>query len=489
MKRSQVIVFTSIIFGAAVLYLAPIGARGLVGPDEPRYASIARAMAESGDWITPVLWDEPWFEKPSLLYWMAATAHAAGIEEFTRVPVGLLSLSFLGFFYWIVRRQFGTAEAQAAALILATSAGWVAFSDIGGVDLPLAVFTGAALLCLLPWIDNISKKHAALPAFGALLGFAVLSKGLVAPAIAFLALLPLLWKTPRRALGLVGPRTLIPFALVALPWYGACLTRNGREFFFEFIWKHHVERVFSPSLEHVQPVWFYLPVTVLFLLPWTPLLATLRLSEIASDRRLCFLAAWAAGLLLLFSVAVNKLPGYVLPALPPLAILLAVGWIRRPARAAALVAAASLLLIPLAVLLLPKALADGLGRAWASLAFGDLFSVGAASAAVVALTSFAAVRFTGVRSLAVLATAATLLLALLKFETYPAVSRLAGAQEFYSEHRGRIGQLCIGSVRRHTEYGLRYYSEDRIPKCAELGADRTARFAIAGDPPRIVPLP
>ncbi len=488
MKRSQAIVCVCVVFGAAVLYLAPLGLRGLVGPDEPRYASIARAMAASGDWITPVLWGEPWFEKPILLYWLGAAAYAAGFEDFTRVPAALLGLSFLGFFYWIVRRHFGPAEARAAALILATSAGWVAFGDIGGFDMPLAVFTAAALLCLLPWIDNPAEKRTALPAFGALLGLAVLSKGLAAPAIAFLALLPLLWETPRRALALVGPRTLLPFALVALPWYGACLARNGRAFWSEFVWKHHVERFFTSSLEHVQPFWFYLPVTALFLLPWTPLLATLRPAEIVADRRLRFLAAWAGGLLLLFSVAVNKLPGYVLPALPPLAVLLAVGWVRRPSRAAALVATASLLSIPLAALLLPRALADGLGKAWASVAFGELFVFGAASAAAVALTAFAVVRFGGLRALAAVAAAATLLLTLLKFETYPAVSRLAGARELYFERRARIPQLCIGDVRRHTEYGLRYYSEDRIPRCEDRGDDRTIRFAISGDPPQIVPL-
>ena len=483
MKRSQAIVCACAALGAAALYLAPLGLRGLVGPDEPRYASIAREMAASGDWVTPVLWGEPWFEKPVLLYWLGAAAHAAGFEDFTRLPAALLGLGFLGFFYWIVRRWFGAAEARAAAAILATSAGWTAFSDIGGFDMPLAVFTGAALLCLLPWIDNPAAKRTALPAFGALLGLAVLSKGLAAPAIAFLALLPLLCETPRRALDLAAPRTLIPFALVALPWYGACLARNGEAFWSEFIWEHHVERFFTSSLEHVQPFWFYLPVTALFLLPWTPLLATLRPAEIAADRRLRFLAAWAGGLLLLFSVAVNKLPGYVLPALPPLAVLLAVGWVRRPSRAAALVAAASLLAIPLAALLLPRALADGLGKAWASLAFGELLAAGAASAAAVALAALAVARFGGLRALAAVAAAAALLLALLKFETYPAISRLAGAREFYFEHRARMPQLCIGDVRRHTEYGLRYYSADRIPRCAE----RTARFEITGDPPRIVP--
>ena len=94
---------------AAILYLLPIPQRGLVGPDEPRYASISRQMAESGDWITPTLWGEPWFEKPALLFWMGGLGYLAGIEPHTRVPVALLSLGFLLFLYRTVRDEFDRA--------------------------------------------------------------------------------------------------------------------------------------------------------------------------------------------------------------------------------------------------------------------------------------------------------------------------------------------------------------------------------------------
>src|SRR5881396_3806992 len=98
---------------------------GLVGPDEPRYAAVARQMALSGDWITPRLWGEPWFEKPALLYWMIAAAFRAGLGDdlAPRAPVALLAVLFLGFFFWSLRREFGVRPAAFATAILATSAG------------------------------------------------------------------------------------------------------------------------------------------------------------------------------------------------------------------------------------------------------------------------------------------------------------------------------------------------------------------------------
>ncbi len=481
MKRFEAIVCLAALLGVGVLYLAPIASRGLVAPDEPRYASVARQMADSGDWVTPVLWGEPWFEKPVLLYWLGGVARVVGFEDFTRVPVALLSLCFLAYFYFVVRGKFGAAEGQAATLILASSAGWVAFSDIGGFDLPVSALTAAALLFLLPWVDDPREKRFALPAFGALLGLAVLSKGLVGPAVAFFAVLPLLWESPRRILDLCGAKTLLPFAAVALPWYVACYLRNGQAFLDEFIWKHHVERFTSASLEHVQPGWFYLPVLLLFLLPWAPLLVTLRPGEIWADRRTRFLAGWAAGSTLFFSVSVNKLPGYILPVLPPLAILLGIAWARRPSRFAALCSAGSLLLVPLATVILPAALSDGFTKAWEAADWGAAATTAVLNVAVVVATAIVAFRLADNRSIATVALAATVLLILMKFETYPAISRIAGGREVYIEHQDLSSELCVDNVRRHTEYGLRFYSEGRIVRCD----DRTTEFLITGDPPRI----
>src|SRR5438034_2300035 len=107
-----------------LLYFFNLTSVGLLGPDEPRYASIAREMARSGDWITPRLWGDPWFEKPALLYWMTGAAFKLGLSEDAapRVPVAILSVAFLALFFVLLRRQFGERPAMFATAMLVTSA-------------------------------------------------------------------------------------------------------------------------------------------------------------------------------------------------------------------------------------------------------------------------------------------------------------------------------------------------------------------------------
>src|SRR5437879_7405413 len=107
-----------------LLYFFNLTSVGLLGPDEPRYASIARQMARSGDWITPRLWGQPWFEKPALLYWMTAAGFRLGLgeEPAARFPVALLSVLFLAFFHWSLRREFGPKAAWYSTAMLATCA-------------------------------------------------------------------------------------------------------------------------------------------------------------------------------------------------------------------------------------------------------------------------------------------------------------------------------------------------------------------------------
>jgi 4-amino-4-deoxy-L-arabinose transferase-like glycosyltransferase len=169
---------------AYLLYFYDLAGKGMFGPDEPRYASIAREMARSGDWITPVLWGHPWFEKPALLYWMNAIAFRFGLgpDLAPRLPVAILSVAFLVFYWWILRREFGCRPAWFSTLILATSAAWIGFSQVGVTDLPLAATYSAAMLLALPWVAK--RDTRLLPAAAVLLGLAVLAKSLVPLALA-----------------------------------------------------------------------------------------------------------------------------------------------------------------------------------------------------------------------------------------------------------------------------------------------------------------
>ena len=270
-----------------LLYFLNLTSVGLLGPDEPRYASIAREMARSGDWITPRLWGQPWFEKPALLYWIQGLAFRMGLGEelAPRLPVALMSVAFLLFFFWILRREFGDRAAGFATAILGTSAGWVAFSHIGVTDIPLSAAFSAAMLLSLGWIERGERNW--LPAAAALLGLAVLAKGLVPLVLA----VPMALFAGRRLLDWFRPQVLAAFLVVALPWYVLAFLCNGPPFLNQFFWRHQVERFSSDALMHGQPFWFLIPVLVAALFPWIPAL----FSFPKQASRLCPAAGSSAG--------------------------------------------------------------------------------------------------------------------------------------------------------------------------------------------------
>lgn len=250
------------------LYLADLTGMGLVSADEPRYAAIGRAMARSGDWITPRLWGQPWFEKPALLYWMTAAAFRLGLgpDLAPRLPVALLSLIFLAFFWWRLRIEWDARTASYATTMLATSVGWLAYSHVAVTDLPLAAFFSAAVLLAIPWIAR--NDRSSLPAAAACLGWASMAKGLV-PLALFLPVLAIGWRNLRDWL---RPMPMLAFAVCALPWYILCTMRNGSDFPRVLFVEQTFGRFGSAALQHGQSIWFYFPVLLLLLYPWFPLL-------------------------------------------------------------------------------------------------------------------------------------------------------------------------------------------------------------------------
>ncbi len=459
---------------------------GLISADEPRYAWVGRAMAQSGDWVTPRLWDQAWFEKPALLYWMQAAGFRLGLSEdlAPRLPVAGLSVAFLVFFYWRLRAEFGATAAAYAATILATSAGWVAYSHAAVFDIPLAGTLSAALLLLLTWLEQGDRRH--LTACGALLGLSMLAKGLVGPALAALTLLAWAFsrKLDRKAAtawpglgarrGPGGPSYISPlgaFLLVAAPWYTLCWARNGTPFLIDFFWKHHVTRFAAGALEHNQPIWFFLPVLALGLLPWTPLYLSVAWSEVWRERRPRFLLTWATVTLIFFSLSRDKLPGYILPALPPLAALagLALARAGRPARTGLALSALTLGLVPAAASLLPEALNTGLRQALTGL------HVNGAALLVAAGLVFAAWRAGRSLAVALVAAGAVAGYVWIKQTTFPAIDRQAGSRVLWEEQvRPHRQEVCLGEVRRSLAYGLNYYAGRRLPDCA----DQPQRYRI-----------
>ena len=181
------------------------------------------------------------------------------------------------------------------------------------------------------------SDHFALAFFGASLGLAVLAKGpagvlLAAGAIGIWVLATSRW---RDALRLAHPVAIAVFCVVALPWYVLCALRNP-DFLRVFIFQHNFERYLTPLFQHRQPFWYFVPILLLGLLPWTACLwpalgEGLRLwrQKSWSNSPGFFIACWAIFPFLFFSFSQSKLPGYILPAIPPLALLIAVGVQRR----------------------------------------------------------------------------------------------------------------------------------------------------------------
>lgn len=447
-----------VLAGCAIffLYFFGLARTGLLGPDEPRYAAIGREMARSGDWITPRLWGSPWFEKPALLYWMTATGFKLGLDPdlAPRLPVAVMSVAFLLFFWWVLQREYDREVAWFAAAILGTSVGWLAFSHVGVTDLPLSACLSVAMLLVLR-----TKLSDTLVA-GLFLGLAVLAKGIVP----FALFLPAIWYLRRQPGRVV---LLLATALaVAAPWYLLVTARFGSAFWLEFFVKHHVERLLTSSLQHVQPWWYFGPVLLAGLFPWTPLLPLAFRRDVYLGSREWFLAGWAVLVVLLFSASRNKLPGYILPMLPPLAVLMALGLRNsRSARYFLAATAALLAVIPAIAGGLPQALLTGVRHAAFRFGFGlpvlALFFCGLAWwSCKLRGRSYGVATVVGL---------VTVLIAQVVWQVYPALDTVYSARGFWRERAltGTSATVCVAPEDRVRRYGLDYYAEKLVPDCNE----------------------
>lgn len=291
---------------------------GFVGPDEPRYAAVAREMYLSGDYITPRLNGTPWFEKPVLMYWGAAISYAIfGVGEFgARLPSSLGATLIVFFVYFTCRKLWGRPSAIAASLILASSVGFFAFARAASMDMPLTVcLTGALLSFLMGYNANGPDRRWWFFAFYCFLGLGVLAKGPVALVLPGASLLGYLFFRGRLDEWREWhPKYAWMILAVAGPWYLAVTWANGYEFIRVFFINQNFERFTSTVHGHSRPFYFYIPGFLMLTFPWTYLiLPTLRRTFDRTDRLLLW---WTIIPILFFSFAGSKLPGYILPSIP-----------------------------------------------------------------------------------------------------------------------------------------------------------------------------
>ena len=383
--REVLILF--LVSGFLLLYgLVPIfggDQLGLVGADEPRYAQIAREMLAahseachevnakmvprslsltdlrnslhciSAGTVTPILYGKPWLEKPALYYWRAMSFFKEfGISDWSaRLPSssGALALIVLVFLHM---RRFRPGGHLDAALITASCLGIVSFARGASTDMQLAAPFCIGMLGWYAWYETGKKFWLFdLYFFGAA---ATLAKGPVAPFLALSIILLFAglrreWSVLRRTIWLPG---VLLYLVMVLPWYIAVQKRNPT-FYRLFFLEHNLERFATNRYQHHQPFWFYLAVLLIALMPWTVLSIRALVDSVevsiaewkvrhnptrylghtrAGDAFPEFLVLWTLFPIVFFSFSGSKLPGYILPSVPPLAILTAdyLNRIRRP---------------------------------------------------------------------------------------------------------------------------------------------------------------
>ncbi|HWF46640.1 MAG TPA: phospholipid carrier-dependent glycosyltransferase [Bryobacteraceae bacterium] len=445
----------------AALYLYDLNGVGVLSSDEPRYSAIGHAMAHAHDFVTPRLWGSPWFEKPALLYWLIAAGASIGLdpELAGRLPVALLSLAFLAAYFALLRREFCRSAAAVSTALLATSAAWLGFSSIAVTDIPLAVFFGLATILALPLVDGKSSSVSfRFAAIGICLGLACLAKGFVPFALA----LPFFWFL--RSYWRKWWIAILWCVAVAAPWYIAVSLRNGAAFWDEFFIKHHLERLYSQSLQHVQPWYYYFPVLLASLFPWTPLVGLLPSRRKDWDRRRVFLAAVVVFGFVFFSLSLNKLPGYLLPLLPAIFALIGArfesmrvvelkrGWL--------LACAVLVALIPLLASIIPGALE---GQSGVLHLIGRITRTEAFYVAVPIAVVFLA-RRTWAPIVLVLCIVGSGIY--LKHAMYPVLDRAVSARGLWRSLEANRGKICNAGLHRNWEYGLAFYNDGPIPACS-----------------------
>lgn len=330
----------------ALLYLTNLGGYRLFDVDEPRYAATAQHMVKSGDWCVPYFNGEYRFEKPVLTYWLigGAIVLLGDGEAAARVPAAACATGTVLLTCLLGTSLLGPGAGLAAGAVLALSLQFLALGRMALTDMPLTFFFSACLVLFLLADREPERRKARLYWLGVFLAgsLAVLTKGpvgLVLPA-AIIGVYWLaagrLWKGLKSVPWVSG--TLL-FLLVCLPWYVLVNLRSDWEFFRVFIIRHNIQRFageVAPGGQHVEPFWYYLPLLLAGAWPWSffslqaifdPIKKYVRGNS--ADRPTLpslFPLVWCLGVVLFFSAARAKLPTYITPAFPPLALLLAAYW-------------------------------------------------------------------------------------------------------------------------------------------------------------------
>ncbi len=339
---------TIVLISGIIIFILGLGNTGLVDETPPLFAAAARAMSESGDWLTPKVNGILRFDKPPLIYWLMGFFYSLPKNEIwdsfgtlsARLPSALGSLFLMlmigdTLFCWPQKgdRQFLTPIV--ASLSFALSPLIIIWSRTAVSDALLTGTLGISLL--LFWRRMVSESNDQCISAWLFLGFAILTKGPVAFVLALLTITSFLfiqknWKT---LLFKINPKKgFFITILISVPWYILELIKEGKPFWDNFFGYHNLQRYTSVVNNHSEPFWFFLYIMILASLPFTPFLCygifkTIK-DLLKSSKENCSITnslytyslCWLTSVLIFFSLSATKLPSYWLPAIPAAAILI-----------------------------------------------------------------------------------------------------------------------------------------------------------------------
>lgn len=344
-----------------VAFVWHLGSTGLIDETEPLFAEAARQMVETGDWITPYYNEETRFDKPPLIYWLMGLGYQIlGVNEWAvRLPSALAAIALM-FFGFYTLRYFGFPTPLAGkkvdfevnsrqlwfsailgAAIIALTPQTIAWGRIGVSDMLLCGFMGSALFAFFWGYSEAEAEKTQLNwgylAFYILSALAVLTKGpvgVVLPGLILVSFLVYVGQLKTVFQEMPWLQGLLIFLAIALPWYILVTLANGQEYINSFFGYHNIERFTSVVNRHSAPWYFYFLVVLVGFAPWSAYLPMAiahtqfwkrsQWQRKARSQQLSLFAFfWFAVIFVFFTIAVTKLPSYVLPLMPAAAILVA----------------------------------------------------------------------------------------------------------------------------------------------------------------------
>lgn len=319
----------------ALLYLIPLNFRPLWIPDETRYAEIPREILSSSNWVVPHFLGLRYFEKPIFGYWVNAVSQwilgdsnfAVRFGQALATGLSALLIYWMGSRIWDDRRKAGAAVLIYLSCLLVYGVGTDAVLD--------SIFTfwvNAAMVSfyLTVMAQNSRDRLWGYVLLGVSCGFGFLTKGFIALAVPVVAAVPFMIQQ-KRFLELVryGLIAVVVAAIVAIPW-SLAVNHRDPDYWRYFFWIQNIKRFSGQQAQHTHAAWYYLPILVLGIMPWTGLaFSALRAGwqNLGERRNYLYLASWVIFPILFFSASRGKLPTYILPSFAPLAMLLASGLI------------------------------------------------------------------------------------------------------------------------------------------------------------------